>query len=164
MTGSNQSRSAPGITVTRRMQRISPPRPPEYQLFRAGLSGGLIYGTVRAAIMLAGLPGATWARIAFAAVATLLRVASSLILALAWTVPLGVAIGLNQRLARWSQPLVQIAASIPATALFPVFLLAILKLANNMSVAAILLMLMGTQWYLLFNVLAGASAIPQNLK
>src|SRR6266446_10364759 len=85
-------------------------------------------------------------------------------IALAWTVPVGVLIGLNQRLARWCQPVVQIAASVPATALFPVFLLAILRLAGGMNLAAILLMLMGTQWYLLFNVIAGASAIPQDLR
>ena len=133
-------------------------------MLRVGLSGGLIHGTVRAAIMLAGVPAAVWGHIALASGATLLRVMASLVLALAWTVPLGVAIGFNQRLARWCQPLVQIAASIPATALFPVFLLAILRFAHGMNVAAILLMLMGTQWYLLFNVLAGASAIPQDLK
>jgi len=93
-----------------------------------------------------------------------LRVASSLLIALAWTVPVGVAIGFNQRLARWCQPVVQIAASVPATALFPVFLVAILQLAGGMNLAAIVLMLMGTQWYLLFNVIAGATAIPQDLK
>jgi ABC-type anion transport system duplicated permease subunit len=98
------------------------------------------------------------------AIATLLRVAASLAIALAWTVPVGVSIGLSQRLARWCQPLVQIAASVPATALFPVFLLAILRFTGGMNIAAVVLMLMGTQWYLLFNVIAGASAIPQDLK
>ena len=78
--------------------------------------------------------------------------------------PVGVLIGLNQRLARWCQPIVQIAASVPATALFPVFLLAILRLTGGMNLAAIVLMLMGTQWYLLFNIIAGATAIPQDLK
>jgi len=59
---------------------------------------------------------------------------------------------------------VQIAASVPATALFPAFLLIVLKLPGKLNTAAILLMLMGTQWYLLFNIIAGASAIPQDLK
>jgi NitT/TauT family transport system permease protein len=85
-------------------------------------------------------------------------------IALAWTVPVGVTIGLNQRLARWCQPIVQIAASVPATALFPVLLLAVLRFAGGMNLAAIVLMLTGTQWYLLFNVIAGATAIPQDLK
>lgn len=124
----------------------------------------LLYGAVRAIIMLAGLPAAAWAQIAIAAAATLLRVASTLGIALVWTVPFGVAIGFNRRLARWCQPLVQIAASVPATALFPVLLVAVLNLAGGMNLAAIVLMLMGTQWYLLFNVIAGATAIPQDLK
>jgi NitT/TauT family transport system permease protein len=62
------------------------------------------------------------------------------------------------------QPIVQVVASIPATALFPVILLALLALPNGLNLAAILLMLMGTQWYLLFNVIAGAAAIPQDLR
>ena len=125
---------------------------------------GLLYGTVRALSMLAGLPAVSWGEIAVGAIATLARVATSLAIALAWTVPVGVLIGLNQRLARWCQPIVQIAASVPATALFPVFLLAILRLTGGMNLAAIVLMLMGTQWYLLFNIIAGATAIPQDLK
>ena len=141
-----------------------PPTGPVAWLRRIVVGGGLIYGIIRAVLMLAGVSAATWGQIAVGAGATMLRVAGSLAIALAWTVPVGVAIGLNQRLARWCQPIVQIAASVPATALFPVFLLAILKLAGGMNLAAILLMLMGTQWYLLFNVIAGATAIPQDLK
>ncbi len=59
--------------------------------------------------------------------------------------------------------MVQITASVPATALFPVLLLILLGLPGGLNVAAILLMLLGTQWYLLFNIIAGASAIPQDL-
>jgi NitT/TauT family transport system permease protein len=62
------------------------------------------------------------------------------------------------------QPAVQVTASIPATALFPVILLLVLGLPGGLNLAAVLLMLMGTQWYLLFNIIAGASAIPQDLK
>jgi len=58
---------------------------------------------------------------------------------------------------------VQIAASLPATALFPVLLLLVLGMPGGLDVAAILLMLLGTQWYLLFNIIAGASAIPREL-
>jgi NitT/TauT family transport system permease protein len=96
--------------------------------------------------------------------ATLLRVVAALIVALLWTIPIGVAIGTNQRLANFLQPLVQIVASVPATALFPAFLLLLLSLPGGLNLAAILLMLMGTQWYLLFNIIAGASSIPQDLK
>jgi NitT/TauT family transport system permease protein len=129
-----------------------------------GAGAALVYGVVRAAVMLVGLPAATWAQIGLGAAATLLRVAATLGIALVWTVPFGVAVGFNPRLARWCQPLVQIAASVPATALFPVLLVAVLKVTGGMNLAAIILMLMGTQWYLLFNVIAGATAIPQDLK
>jgi NitT/TauT family transport system permease protein len=88
----------------------------------------------------------------------------ALFIALAWTIPVGVAIGTNRRLAAVMQPVVQITASIPATALFPVILLLVLKLPGGLNLAAVILMLMGTQWYLLFNIIAGASAIPQDLK
>jgi NitT/TauT family transport system permease protein len=95
---------------------------------------------------------------------TFLRVQGSLLLGALWTVPLGVAIGLSPRLARIAQPLVQIAASVPATALFPVILLALLRFGGGMGVASIVLMLLGTQWYILFNVIAGAIAIPSDLR
>jgi NitT/TauT family transport system permease protein len=96
--------------------------------------------------------------------ATLFRVIASLVIALGWTVPVGVAIGSNPRLAAWLQPVVQIAASLPATALFPILLLLVLNFSGGLDLAAILLMLLGTQWYLLFNIIAGASAIPRELR
>jgi NitT/TauT family transport system permease protein len=104
-----------------------------------------------------------WRDIGLGAVATLLRVVTAVSIALCWTVPIGVLIGTNPRAAAILQPLVQIAASIPATALFPVLLLGLLHLPAGANIAAIVLMLLGTQWYLLFNVIAGASAIPQDL-
>jgi NitT/TauT family transport system permease protein len=96
--------------------------------------------------------------------ATFLRVAVSLIIASAWAVPAGVAIGFHPRLARIAQPLAQIAASVPATALFPVILLGLISLGGGLGTGSILLMLLGTQWYILFNVIAGAIAIPSDLK
>lgn len=104
-----------------------------------------------------------WKEIGVALAATLLRVTIAMSIALAWTVPAGVLIGGNRRMARWLQPIVQIAASVPATALFPAMLLAFLALPQGLNMAAVLLMLLGTQWYLLFNVIAGVSAIPQDL-
>jgi NitT/TauT family transport system permease protein len=95
---------------------------------------------------------------------TLLRVNAALLLGALWTVPAGVAIGFSPRLARIAQPLAQIAASIPATALFPVILLFLIKFRGGLELAAMLVMLLGTQWYILFNVIAGAMAIPTDLK
>jgi NitT/TauT family transport system permease protein len=96
--------------------------------------------------------------------ATLLRVICALIIGAAWAIPAGVAIGSSPRLARIAQPIVQIAASVPATALFPVVLLFLIGTGGGLGVAPIVLMLLGTQWYILFNVIAGAMGIPSDLK
>ena len=96
--------------------------------------------------------------------ATLLRVAAALLFALLWTVPVGIAIGMNRELANIAQPIVQVTASVPATALFPVLLLGLVRVPGGLNIAAVMLMLMGTQWYLLFNVIAGTVAIPQDLR
>ncbi len=130
-----------------------------------GLAGAaLVYGAYRATLLLIVVPPPQWVRILAGVGATLLRVTAALAVALAWTLPLGVAIGTNRRLAAVLQPVVQIAASVPATALFPIFVLVLVSLPGGLNLAAVLLMLMGTQWYLLFNIIAGASAIPQDLK
>ena len=95
---------------------------------------------------------------------TFLRVNAALLLGALWTVPVGVAIGSSPRFSKIAQPLVQLAASIPATALFPVLLLFLIRLRGGLEIAALLLMLLGTQWYILFNVIAGAMAVPTDLK
>jgi NitT/TauT family transport system permease protein len=129
-----------------------------------GIAGvGLGYAGLRAGQMLAGVPVSEWLLIAQGGLATLLRVAVAQVIALAWTVPIGVAVGTNRRLANVLVPVVQIVASIPTTALFPVFLVALVNMRGGLDVAAVLLMLMGTQWYVLFNIIAGAAAIPQDL-
>ncbi len=125
---------------------------------------GLLYVAYQAGLLLIAVPARQWAVIGVGLLATLVRVNIALAIALLWTIPLGVAIGTNRRLARWLQPVVQITASVPATALFPAFLLIFLTLPGGLNLASVVLMLAGTQWYLLFNVIAGASAIPQDLK
>jgi NitT/TauT family transport system permease protein len=107
---------------------------------------------------------ATWGGLLVAGIATWLRTVAALAIGIAWTVPVGVAIGLSPRWSRRLQPVVQVIASIPATAVFPILLLALISLPGGLSLAAILLMLLGTQWYVLFNVIAGAMAIPSDLR
>ena len=130
----------------------------------AVISGAVLYAAFQAVDLLRPLPGAEYLHILKGALATFLRVNLSLVLASAWTIPVGVAIGSNPRLARLAQPLAQIAASVPATALFPVLLLALVRVGGGMGIGSIALMLLGTQWYILFNVIAGAIAIPSDLK
>ena len=98
------------------------------------------------------------------AAATFLRVNVSLLLASAWAIPVGVIIGFHPKLANITQPLAQIAASFPATAFFPVILVLFLKVGLGLGIGSIALMMLGTQWYILFNVIAGAMAIPSDLK
>jgi NitT/TauT family transport system permease protein len=128
------------------------------------VAAAVAYGAYHAGLLLARVAPAEWGAVGTGLLATCGRVAAALALALLWTVPVGVAIGTNPRLAAFLQPLAQILAAIPATALFPVVLLALLHLPGGLNLAAVLLMLMGTQWYLLFNIIAGAAAIPTDLR
>jgi NitT/TauT family transport system permease protein len=125
---------------------------------------GVIYLATEALVLLRQVNLPQFGAILRGAGATFLRVNISLLIAAAWTIPAGVAIGFNPRLARIAQPLAQIAASVPATALFPIILLALIRVGGGMGIASILLMLIGTQWYILFNVIAGAMAIPSDLR
>jgi NitT/TauT family transport system permease protein len=124
----------------------------------------LCYGIYRAVEELAQINGAEYWLLLRSAGLTFLRVNLALLIGALWTVPVGVAIGFSPRFARLMQPLVQLAASIPATALFPVLLLFLIRLRGGVEIAAMALMLLGTQWYILFNVIAGAMAIPTDLK
>jgi len=126
-----------------------------------GLTG---YALVRVAILLPGLNRGEISELGLGLGATFLRVLVALAIGAAWTIPVGVWIGFNPRLARIAQPLAQIAASVPATALFPVVLLILIRLGGGLGIGSIVLLLLGTQWYILFNVIAGAIAIPTDLK
>jgi NitT/TauT family transport system permease protein len=122
------------------------------------------YAVVRVVMILTGLQKAELQEAGIGLGATFLRVNLALVLGALWTIPAGVAIGLNPRLARIAQPLAQIAASIPATALLPVILLLLIRLGGGLGIASIVVLLLGTQWYVLFNVIAGAMALPTDLK
>lgn len=124
-------------------------------VFYAFWTGGQMIGQVSLS---------SWLAIVLGILATFFRVVISLVLSLAWTVPVGVSIGLNPKMSRWAQPVAQLAASVPATAVFPVFIMSLLRLSGNLEIPAILLYMSGIQWYLLFNIIAGASAIPRDLR
>jgi NitT/TauT family transport system permease protein len=124
----------------------------------------IAYSVARVLMILTGLRGSDFRQIGIGLAATFLRVNLTLVLGALWTIPVGVAIGFNPRLARIAQPLAQIAASVPATAVFPVVLLVLIRLGGGLGFGSIVLLLLGTQWYILFNVIAGAIAIPADLK
>jgi NitT/TauT family transport system permease protein len=79
-------------------------------------------------------------------------------------VPIGVWIGMNPRVTRFAQPVVQVLASFPANLLFPFATAAFVAWHIPINIGSVLLMALGAQWYILFNVIAGASAIPSDLR
>jgi len=110
------------------------------------------------------MSGTEMLRVVWLGVLTFLRVcAMSLIATLIWT-PIGVWIGLRPRIARIAQPLAQIAASFPINMVFPFVVAFFIAARIPINVGSVLLMALGTQWYILFNVIAGAMAIPTDLR
>ncbi|MDQ6617084.1 MAG: ABC transporter permease subunit [Actinomycetota bacterium] len=79
-------------------------------------------------------------------------------------VPVGVKIGMSPKLARYAQPIVQVLASFPANFLFPLAAAIFVATGLSLNIGGIVLMSLGAQWYILFNVIAGASAIPSDLR
>jgi len=95
---------------------------------------------------------------------TLARVVVLIALASLIWVPVGVWIGLRPKLAERIQPLAQFLAAFPANLAFPVFVVIIVRYGLNPNIWLSPLMILGTQWYILFNVIAGASAFPTDLR
>ena len=96
--------------------------------------------------------------------ATLLRVVVLIALASLLWVPVGVWLGLRPAWAQRAQPVVQFLAAFPANLFFPIFVVAIVHFHVNHDIWLTPLMILGTQWYILFNVIAGASAFPGDLR
>ena len=95
---------------------------------------------------------------------TFLRVIVVLIISTVVWVPVGVKIGMSPRLARFAQPIVQVLASFPANFLFPFAAAFFIATSISLNVGGIFLMLLGAQWYVLFNTIAGAMSIPSDLR
>ena len=135
-------------------------------LWALGIAGFLVvcWAALQAMFMLRTISWADLRLLLAGAAATFLRVNTSLLISAAWTIPVGVAIGFNPKLARIVQPLAQILASVPATAFFPILLIGLVKIGGGLGIGSIALMLLGTQWYILFNVIAGAMSIPSDLR
>jgi NitT/TauT family transport system permease protein len=132
----------------------------------AGITFGVVitWGAMQCALMLRHVSWSEMRLLLAGAAATFLRVNASLLLSALWTVPVGVAIGFSPKLARVVQPIAQVLASVPATAFFPILLIGLLKVGGGLGIGSIALMLLGTQWYILFNVIAGAMSIPSDLR
>jgi NitT/TauT family transport system permease protein len=96
--------------------------------------------------------------------ATLIRVVVLIAIASVIWVPIGVWVGTHPRVANMVQPVAQFLAAFPANLLFPIFVSVIVAWQLDPNVWLSPLMILGTQWYILFNVIAGASAIPAELR
>jgi NitT/TauT family transport system permease protein len=105
-----------------------------------------------------------WIAVLWALLSSFARVAAALLIGAIWTVPAGVLIGLSPRWSSRLQPFIQIVASFPSPMIFPIVTLVLLAMKVPFSIACVGLILLGTQWYTLFNVIAGAMAIPGELR
>lgn len=131
-------------------------------LFFILLIAALAWGGIKLLQLMLQVSANDWGNIVLRGLATFGRVMAATIIGTVWCLPAGLAIGLSPRLSRILQPVVQVAASFPAPMLYAIVWAALSGLGIN--TVSIVLMLMGTQWYILFNVIAGAMAIPADLK
>jgi NitT/TauT family transport system permease protein len=151
-------------------QEETPSSPPSNWLSSISLVGFLallailLYAAYRLTVLLKPLYLEDWLRTLGGAGLTLGRVLLSTFLGTIWALPAGIAIGLSPRLSRILQPVVQVVASFPAPMLYPLVMAALSLAGIPFGWSSMVLMLMGTQWYILFNVIAGAMALPADLR
>ncbi|MDR3608773.1 MAG: ABC transporter permease subunit [Oligoflexia bacterium] len=122
-----------------------------------------LYGGWRLFQMIAELSWGVWVVLIRNAFWSFMRVLVSLFLSTLWAVPAGIWIGTNSRRLRIAQPIIQVLASFPAPMLYPLGLALLFALGINFDWGSMFLLMLGTQWYVLFNVLAGALRVPQEL-
>lgn len=159
-------RAMAGFGLAEHPLRVSPVRRRAGDVvFAAAVLALIAYGLVRMVTFIAGTAG--FGEVAHALLLGLITFARVLVLVavatLVW-VPVGVWIGLNPRVSRLAQPVVQVLASFPANFLFPLITAVLVATGISLDWGGILLMSLGAQWYILFNVIAGAGAVPNDLR
>jgi NitT/TauT family transport system permease protein len=134
-------------------------------LFYLGVGAAIGYGIYRGATYLHDAVGfGQFPHCFYLGFLTFLRVVVLLIFSTIVWVPIGVKIGMSPRLARYAQPVVQVLASFPANFLFPFATVIFVAIGLSLNFGGVLLMALGAQWYILFNTIAGASAIPTDMR
>lgn len=134
-------------------------------MFAVIVLAGIAYGLTQMITFIAGTTG--FGEVGHALLLGLVTFARVIVLVVVATlvwVPIGVWIGLNPKVSRLAQPVVQVLASFPANFLFPLITGVLVATGISLNWGGILLMALGAQWYILFNVIAGASAIPNDLR
>ena len=165
-----------GPAVTEPAEAVAPRKPdaisrmigaiPWRGIFLVAVLCLLAYGGYALVKLLWAVSFKEWLIIAWSLFLTLIRVLSAMALSTLIAVPVGVWIGSNPKLAAYLMPLTQIAASFPSPLVFPnlFFLIYLAGGDGSLQWGAVILMMLGTIWYILFNVISGASAIPQDLR
>lgn len=157
-------------SANRMLSRVPRPRPGRALLIRIGatllivlvLLGG-VWGFWRLATLLLQLSGPSWGRLAEAAGLTFVRVLVAVALGTAWALPAGILIGRSPRLAEILQPVIQIVASFPAPMIFPLVVVGLALLGVGLNLGSVVLMILSSQWYILFNVISAVAALPPQL-
>ena len=153
------------LAMPRRATRVRPPSKIADAVFLAVMAGVLIWALYL--IVHFAADALTWSEVLdvfLLGLITLLRVAILMVLATAIWVPIGVWLGLRPVWGRRAQPIAQFLAAFPANLFFPIFVVLIVRFNGNPNIWLTPLMILGTQWYILFNVIAGASAFPGDLQ
>jgi NitT/TauT family transport system permease protein len=139
-------------------------------LLLGGLAMAAIWGALVILHLIIALPfrfdrenHADWISVLLALLASFARTSTAVMLGVAWALPVGILIGRSPKLSRMLQPVIQVVASFPAPMLFPLVTLGLAAAHVPFTIGCVALMLLGAQWYILFNVIAGASAIPHDL-
>ncbi len=133
------------------------------------LAAGSVWGCWQLIKLLIALPVSTpdhqdWIHVGLALMASFLRTSAAVLLSAIWALPVGILIGLSPKWSQRLQPVVQVAASFPAPMIFPWVVGLLVLLHVPFTFGCVALMLLGTQWYVLFNVIAGAMAVPSDLR
>lgn len=160
--------------VNIRWLRISEPRAIKETNFKLQKLQDRIWGTIVLILILCGswfllkfilaeLKVSDITHVFLLGAATGTRVIFLILLSSMLWIPVGVWIGLRPRIAQKIQPIIQFVAAFPANLFYPLFVIAIVEFHLNVEIWVTPLMILGTQWYILFNVIAGASSIPRDL-
>ena len=165
------------VSIDNLADRVAPPPGDEAPSRRRRAGGAVLTGALlgllafvsyHAVVALAETLRWPWPHearlIPLAILASFARLLCAYVIALLWTIPLTAYATERPRVMRVVQPLAQIGASVPATALFPLIVAVVIRYLGGKEVASVLLVLTGMQWYLLFNLIAGAQQIPGDLK
>ncbi len=134
------------------------------------LAAGAVWGAWQLIDLLRQLPlhdsasHEDWMTVLGSLSASFARTSAAVLIGAVWTLPAGILIGLSPKWSQRLQPVVQVVASFPAPMLFPLVTIAMLAMGINFNWGCVILMVLGAQWYILFNVIAGAMAIPGELK